>query len=331
MKGVAVTFFIKGPGLFEATGDDLERVIRQRPLQRLRFIPGRPHPDVTLLVRRQDHRHGLGMDRPNHAVRGGRQEPVNQVRPQAILQGRVHAFIGFGGNFIRAVPDTAAMEQAWRDVGLTVQVATKLNRSHIVHGKQAFLLPCLGRIERDEQATGPQAVAIEDATGCVHASVGHAEPTSPDVLSEPKIVVELAKATIAEKASVDWEWMGSRLFPHPRGDRAYPSRDLPRFQQAPCGLLAAIHRPLPDRVRDWRTPNKKANFHVPKDFFEQHEEVRSEDSFDLITLLSNDQFNTTIYGFKDRYREIFGTREVLLMNPNDVDQLGFRSRGRIRR
>lgn len=247
---------------------------------------------------------------------------------EAILQHRVHAFIGFGGNFVRAVPDTAAMERAWRDIGLTVQVATKLNRSHIVHGKQAYLLPCLGRIERDEQATGPQAVAIEDATGCVHASIGHAEPSSPDLLSEPKIVAELAKATVSGRSSVDWDhWVADYSRIREAIAHTHPEifHDFNKHMWTPGGH----HRPLPARVRDWKTPNRKANFHVPKDFFEQHEEVASEGAFDLITLRSNDQFNTTIYGFRDRYREVFGTRQVLLMNPNDIDRLGLRAGDRV--
>lgn len=258
-----------------------------------------------------------------------REKGMNTVEScEAILKGGVRAFIGFGGNFIRAVPDTAAMEQAWRGVGLTVQVATKLNRIHIVHGKQAYLLPCLGRIERDEQATGPQAVTVEDATGCVHASVGHAEPTSPHLLSEPKIVAEFAKATVAGKASVDWDgWVADYSRIREAIAHTHPEifHDFNKHMWTPGGH----HRPLPARVRDWRTPNKKANFHVPNDFFEQHEEVRSEDSFDLVTLRSNDQFNTTVYGLKDRYREIFGTREVLLMNPNDIDRLGLRAADRV--
>jgi len=239
---------------------------------------------------------------------------------EAILHDRVNAFIGLGGNFIRAAPDRTPMEAAWRRIKLTVQVATKLNRSHVLHGETAFLLPCLGRIERDEQASGPQAVSVEDATGCVHASVGHAKPASPHLLSEPKIVAELAKATLGGRGTVDWDgWVADYSRIRFAIARTFPEifHDFNKHMWAPGGF----HRPLAARVRHWTTPDYKAHFAVPKDFFEQHEQVHGEDEFDLITLRSNDQFNTTVYGYKDRYRDVFGTRNVVLMNPADIERL----------
>ncbi|MFL5046175.1 MAG: FdhF/YdeP family oxidoreductase [Xanthobacteraceae bacterium] len=241
----------------------------------------------------------------------------------AMLHGRVDAFLGLGGNFIRAVPDRAAMEAAWRRLKLTVQVATKLNRSHIVHGEKAFLLPCLGRIERDQQASGFQAVTIEDATGCIHASVGHAEPASPHLLSEPKIVAELAKVTLGSRCTVDWDgWVADYSRIRHAIASTYPEifHDIEKHMWAPGG----VHRPLQARVRRWTTPNNKANFHTPEEFFAQIEQVHGNEEFDLITLRSNDQFNTTVYGYKDRYRQVFGTRDVLLMNPADIGRLGLR-------
>jgi len=238
----------------------------------------------------------------------------------AILKGEVAAFIGLGGNFVRAAPDTGALEEAWRRIQLTVQVSTKLNRSHIVHGERSFILPCLGRIERDEQQSGVQAVTIEDATGCVHASVGHAAPAAPTLLSEPKIAAELAKATLEERSTVDWDhWVADYSRIREQMAHTFPEtfHDINKHMWAPGG----VHRPLPARVRTWNTENKKANFLTPKDFFEQHEAVSGENEFDLITLRSNDQFNTTVYGFNDRYREIEGTRRVLLINLKDMDRL----------
>lgn len=240
---------------------------------------------------------------------------------EAIVDARAKAFVGMGGNFLRAVPDTALMEAAWRKLELTVQVATKLNRSHIIHGKKAYLLPCLGRIERDEQASGPQAVTVEDATGCIHASVGHAEPASPHLLSEPKIVAELAKATVPSKGDVDWDgWVADYSRIREAIARTYPEifHDFNKHMWAPGGF----HRPLKARIRQWNTPNKKANFLTPADFFERHEETAErQDIFELITLRSNNQFNTTVYGIKDRYREVFESRLVLLMNPADMRRL----------
>jgi molybdopterin-dependent oxidoreductase alpha subunit len=252
-----------------------------------------------------------------------RDKGMDTVRTcEGILQGRVAAFIGLGGNFIRAVPDRAAMEPAWRRLKLTVQVATKLNRSHIIHGEKAFLLPCLGRIERDQQASGPQAVTVEDATGCIHASVGHAEPAGPNLLSEPKIVAELAKATLGSRSKVDWDgWVADYARIREAIARTYPEifHDFNKHMWAPGGF----HRPLLARIRRWSTPNKKANFHTPADYFRHYEEAREADEFNLITLRSNDQFNTTVYGYKDRYRDIFGTRNVLLVNPADIERLRF--------
>jgi molybdopterin-dependent oxidoreductase alpha subunit len=251
-----------------------------------------------------------------------REKGMNTIEScEAIVEGRAKAFIGMGGNFLRAVPDTALMETGWRKLELTVQVATKLNRSHIVHGKKAYLLPCLGRIERDEQATGRQAVTVEDATGCIHTSVGNANPASPSLLSEPKIVAELAKAAVASKGNVDWDgWIADYSRVREAIARTYSEtfHDFNKHMWMPGGF----HRPLKARVRQWKTPNKKANFVTPTDFLKLHETIPdSEDVFDLITLRSNDQFNTTIYGFKDRYREVFDSRRVLLMNPSDMQRL----------
>jgi molybdopterin-dependent oxidoreductase alpha subunit len=253
-----------------------------------------------------------------------REKGMNTVETcEAILHGRLNAFIGLGGNFVRAAPDTATLEAAWRRQKLTVQVATKLNRSHIIHGETAFLLPCLGRIERDEQASGQQAVTVEDATGCIHASVGHAAPASPMLLSEPKIVAELAKATLGAQSKVDWDsWVADYARVREAIARTYPDifHDFNKHMWTPGGF----HRPLQARVRRWNTPNKKANFLSPKDFFEGHEAVRGANEFDLVTLRSNDQFNTTVYGHKDRYREVQGTRRILLMNPDDIGRLELR-------
>jgi anaerobic selenocysteine-containing dehydrogenase len=122
----------------------------------------------------------------------------------------VKAFIGLGGNYIRAVPKTDIMERAWRQLWLMVQIVTKLNRGALIHGKTAFLLPCRGRVEIDRQATGRQFVTVEYTTGRFHASYGQVEPASEHLLSEPKIVAELAKAILLPNPKVDWDaWTGN--------------------------------------------------------------------------------------------------------------------------
>jgi len=123
---------------------------------------------------------------------------------RGILGGTVKAFVGLGGNFVHAVPETVAMEAGWRKLSLTVQIITKLNRSAVIHGRAAFLLPCLGRIEIDRQAGAKQFVTVEDTTGRFHASHGQVEPAGPHIWSEPKIVAGLAKATLRDGSHVNW-------------------------------------------------------------------------------------------------------------------------------
>ncbi len=230
---------------------------------------------------------------------------------EGIIHGQVKGFLGLGGNFIRAVPETAAMEAAWPKLRLTVQISTKLNRNHLVHGEIAYILPCLGRIEIDEQATGPQAVTVEDSTACIHGSRGMAKPASEHLLSEPKIVAELAKATLALNARVPWDdWVADYGRIREALEESYPDifHDINQRMFEPGGF----HRPLPARERVWKTETGKANFTVPKSLNENPDApAREDDVLQLVTVRSNDQFNTTIYGYHDRFRGVKGTRMVL--------------------
>jgi molybdopterin-dependent oxidoreductase alpha subunit len=248
-----------------------------------------------------------------------RKRGLNTVEAcEGVRDRSVNAFIGLGGNFIRAVPETEIMERAWRHLQLTVQIVTKLNRGAVIHGKAAYLLPCLGRIEIDRQATGVQFVTVEDTTGRFHASHGQVEPASEQLLSEPKIVARLAKATLPPNPKLDWEaWSG----------------DYARVRDAIAGSYPAIFsnfnerindpkgfdRPLPARERRWVTPNGKANFISPRSLSEDPDlPLVREGVLTLITVRSNDQFNTTVYGYNDRLRGINGTRMVVLMNKDDM-------------
>ena len=243
---------------------------------------------------------------------------------EAVRSGSVKAFIGLGGNFIRAVPETDLMERAWRQLRLTVQIATKLNRGALIHGKKAYLLPCLGRIEIDRQATGVQFVTVEDTTGRFHASHGQAEPASKDLLSEPKIVAELAKSTLAPNPKVDWDaWSGNYALVRDAIAETYPAifKNFNERIKNPAGF----DRPLPARERKWTTPNGKANFISPRSLSEDPDLPRTRVGvLTLITLRSNDQFNTTVYGLDDRLRGINGTRMVVLMNKADIEEHGLR-------
>ncbi len=240
---------------------------------------------------------------------------------EGLLTGEVKAFIGLGGNMLRAIPDTAIMEPAWRRQRLTVSIATKLNRSHLFPGEVAYLLPCLSRIERDVQATGPQTVSVEDSSSGIHASFGDRAPASPHLMSEPAIIAGIAKATLAPNPKVDWDaWTGDYALVRDAIESTYPQwfKDFnARFKQ-PEGF----QRPNKASVRDFSdAPGGRANFAVPTSLtatgFEDDEGV-----FRLMTLRSNDQFNTTVYGYEDRFRGISGTREVLFISRADMDRLG---------
>jgi molybdopterin-dependent oxidoreductase alpha subunit len=246
---------------------------------------------------------------------------------EGILDGSVRAFIGLGGNFLRAVPDTGRMEQAWSSQRLTVQIATKLNRSHLINGAVAYLLPCIGRFEMDRQAGGPQAVSIEDSTARFHGSRGTADPISPDLRSEPWIIAGIAKATLPPNPRIDWDrWVGDYAEVRRAIEATYPTvfHDLEGRMFDPGGLT----KPVPARNRKWETENGKANFVVPGGLEADPDiPAREGDILDLMTLRSNDQFNTTIYGYHDRFRGVTGTRDILFMNTADIARLGLRDGG----
>ncbi|TPL54345.1 FdhF/YdeP family oxidoreductase [Mesorhizobium sp. B2-4-6] len=243
---------------------------------------------------------------------------------EGVIDGSVKAFIGLGGNFVRAVPETGLVEASWRHLRLHVQIATKLNRSHLIPGAVTYLLPCLSRIEKDRQATGEQHVSMEDSTACIHGSFGYRPPASPKLLSEPKIVAELAKATVAAKSSIPWdEWIDDYARIRDEIERCYPQhfKDFNKRFLTPGGF----HRDIKASNRVWETPNKKANFKPPTALETDPDvDTARPGVLTLITIRSNDQFNTTVYGYNDRLRGIYGTRMVLLMNDDDIRAIGLR-------
>jgi anaerobic selenocysteine-containing dehydrogenase len=233
----------------------------------------------------------------------------------------VKGFIGLGGNFLRAVPDIPRVEAAWGDLDLTVQIATKLNRSHLINGKTAYLLPCLSRIERDEQAGGAQTVSTEDSTSFIHASFGDRKPASDNLRSEPAIVAGIAQATLAPNPRVDWAgWTGDYGQVRDAIEATYPQWFAgfnARFHEA-----GGFYRGNKARERDFSdVPGGKASFVTPSALsavgFADDPGV-----FRLMTLRSNDQFNTTVYGYHDRLRGLSGSREILLINERDMARLG---------
>ena len=240
---------------------------------------------------------------------------------RAIIDGDIRGFVGLGGNFLRAVPETSLMEDAWPRMRLTVQIATKLNRNHLFNGDVAYLLPCLGRIEVDMQASGQQVVTIEDSTACVHASKGRAHPISKHLLSEAKIVAEVAKASLAPNARVPWdEWVADYGKVRDAIEATYP--DIFKSFNERMWTPGGFERPLGANVRKWKTDTGKANFKVPKALSASFDTGDQPDVMRLMTLRSNDQFNTTVYGYSDRFRGVEGTRMIVFMNPADIRRFG---------
>jgi molybdopterin-dependent oxidoreductase alpha subunit len=236
---------------------------------------------------------------------------------QAMHEGHVKVFVGLGGNFLSASPDTHYTSEAMRRCRLTVQIATKLNRGHLVTGQQALILPCLGRTERDVQAAGEQFVTVEDTTGVVHQSRGVLAPASPHLRSEPAIVAGIAQATVTGKGRVDWPAMVAdydRI-------REHIEHVVPGFTQYNQRVRQPGGFYLPNGPREgtFTTPSKKAHFTV----HQIPQRALKDGQLLLTTLRSHDQFNTTIYGEHDRYRGVFGGRRVVFLNAEDMQTLGF--------
>ncbi|UZK68260.1 FdhF/YdeP family oxidoreductase [Sphingomonas sp. S1-29] len=239
---------------------------------------------------------------------------------RGIIDGSVKALIGLGGNFLRAVPETGPMEAAWPNLRLSVQIATKLNRNHLFAGDVTYLLPCLGRIERDMQATGAQVVSVEDSTSCIHGSRGKADPASKHLMSEPAIVGAIAKRILPPNPAIDWDaWVGDYALIRDAIEATYPDKfaDYNARLFTPGGFW----RGNKAAERIWQTQSGKAEFLAPTGLSATGF-ADAPGRYRLMTLRSNDQFNTTIYGYHDRFRGVKGTRDVLFMNIHDMAAAG---------
>ena len=231
---------------------------------------------------------------------------------EAMYQNKAKVFIGMGGNFISATPDTEYTATALRNCNLTVHVSTKLNRSHLVHGKQALILPCLGRSEKDIQNNREQFVTVENSMGVVHQSKGHLNPCSLLLLSEPQIVAKIAEKTL-KNSTVPWGELSSNY------DliRAKIEATIDGFKDYNKRVRRKGGFYLPNNVRQGdfsATKTGKANFTI-----NQPSDIELNDGqFILMTIRTHDQYNTTIYGLHDRYRGIMNERRVLLMNLHDM-------------
>ncbi|MDO6706903.1 FdhF/YdeP family oxidoreductase [Photobacterium sp. 1_MG-2023] len=242
---------------------------------------------------------------------------------KAMLAGESKVFIGLGGNFASATPDTRLTQQALSNCNLTVNIATKLNRTHLITGKDSLILPCLGRTDIDLQKNGPQSVTVEDSFSMVHASGGVVESDTGEMRSEPAIIAGIAQATLG-KQPVDWLKL-TEDYDRIReliADVIPGFSDMNRKLKQPGGFY--LGNSAAERI--WQTDSRKAEFKthpLPEHLLAANLRQLSEDPvFVLQTVRSHDQYNTTIYGFEDRYRGISGERKVLMMNPADIEALG---------
>ena len=236
---------------------------------------------------------------------------------KALRDGDAKVFFGMGGNFVSAAPDTQVTEEAFRGADLTVHVSTKLNRSHVVHGREALILPALGRSEKDLTGGRPQRVTVEDSMSAVHASQGPLKPASPHLRSEVDIVCSLAQATLGDRHGLPWEDF--------RTDYSTIRHRISRVVEGCDAYDEKVNRPggftlphPPQDTRTFQTDKGLAIFtvspttvlHVP------------EGHLLLQSFRSHDQFNTTIYGLEDRYRGISGGRRVVFVHPDDIAAFG---------
>jgi molybdopterin-dependent oxidoreductase alpha subunit len=238
----------------------------------------------------------------------------------------VKVFLGLGGNFAMATPDTPRTFDALRSCDLTVHITTKLNRSHLVHGQDALILPTMGRTEIDIQGGVSQGVTVEDSMSMVHISYGMSIPASKNLMSETAIVANIAHATLGDD-KVDW--LGrARNYALIRDDM---EKVLDGFEDYNERIKhpGGFHLRVASRERDWKTATGKANFVVHK--IETDTPIRraralhGERLMTLMTTRSHDQYNTTIYALDDRYRGVFGQRRVVFVNPADLEMLGFKA------
>ncbi|MBE7186240.1 MAG: FdhF/YdeP family oxidoreductase, partial [Methylobacterium mesophilicum] len=241
---------------------------------------------------------------------------------EGLKDGSVRGFINLGGNFVRAIPDHSVVEPLWQQQALTVYIATKLNHSHLVHGKVSYLLHCLARPEEDIQASGPQAVSIEDSFSHIHGSWGKRTPASDKLLSETAIVAGIAEALLPPNPKLRWrEWTGDYALIRDEIAETY-AEQFHDFNKRMWDA-GGFYRGNKARERIWQTESGKAEFKTPTTLSALGV-GEAEGRITLITMRSNDQFNTTIYGHDDRLRGIEGSRMILLINPREMARRGLK-------
>ncbi len=284
--------------------------------------PTRGHSNVqgdrTMGIFDKPHEALLDQIKKIHGFEPPREHGFDVIKSiHAMNEGKAKVFFGMGGNFLSATPDTTYTAEALKKCDLTVHVSTKLNRSHLVHGKEALILPCLGRTDLDVHDGITQFVSCENSMGVVQMSKGVLKPISDDLLSEPVIVCRMAKATLGSKSKVDWDQY-EKNYDYIRDDVERVINGFEDYNKK-VRIKGGFYLPNGTRIREWDTTNSKANFTVTELVVEPLEK----DELLMMTIRSHDQFNTTIYGLDDRYRGVYNERRVIFMNPADILRGGF--------
>ncbi|MGV1793080.1 FdhF/YdeP family oxidoreductase [Rhizobium sp. A37_96] len=245
---------------------------------------------------------------------------------EAIIDGRSKAFIALGGNFAVAMADPEATFAGMRKLELAVHLSTKLNRSHLMTARTSLILPVLGRTDLDIQKEGPQVVTVEDSMSMVHASRGFLKPPSEALRSEPAIIAGIARATLGTRHGIDWEGLVANY------DRIRDKIEIvfPDFRDfnARVRVKGGFRLTVAASQRHWNTANGKATF-LTCQGIDEDPRLRAPDALVLMTIRSHDQYNTTVYSLDDRYRGVFGRRDIVLMNRDDLAARGLAEGDRI--
>lgn len=239
---------------------------------------------------------------------------------KAMDEGKVGVFFAMGGNFLSATPDTEVTARALRKCKLTVHVSTKLNRSHLIHGEEALILPCLARSDKDMMNDELQFVSCENSMGIVQMSRGNLDPVSDDLLSEVTIVCRLADAVLGNKSKINWKSYLDH-YDHIRDDIEKTIPGFDNYNQR-VRKEGGFYLPNCNREKRFATVSGKAIFNIA------HPRIQPlrEGELMMMTIRSHDQFNTTIYGLDDRYRGVYNERRVILMHESDMEQLGIHNK-----
>ncbi|MBB3319504.1 MULTISPECIES: FdhF/YdeP family oxidoreductase [unclassified Rhizobium] len=245
---------------------------------------------------------------------------------EAIIAGESKALLCLGGNLAVAMSDPEATFEGMRKLDLAVHIATKLNRSHLLTAKTSLILPCLGRTDLDTQASGPQAVTVEDSMSMVHASRGFLKPPSEALKSEPAIIANIAKATLGNRYGIDWDGMIAD-YDRIREKIEVVFPDFHEFNKR-VRVHGGFRLDVAASFRRWNTKTGKANFLVAPGL-DEDPLIKNPDALVLTTIRSHDQYNTTVYGLDDRYRGVFGRRDVIFMNKDDLAGRGLKDGDRI--